>query len=158
MKKINLFVIALMLLVLTGCGSVNFTKTSTYTLTNLSYEVPDVFEMRAVDGTSEYGSEYNANAVSYVYSDKKHYCYLYLSQYNYEFPNLKEMVMLYLNTSDDSAYAQKNINNVSWAYGVEDDNYVYLVNFNKKGYMITYDDAKKCNGVKDIIENSLKFN
>ena len=158
MKRINIFVIALISLVLTGCSNVDFTKTSTYTLTNLSYEVPDVFEMRNVDGTSSYGSEYNSNAVSYSYSDKKHNCYLYLAQYNYEFSNLKEMVMLDLNTNDDSVYTQKSINNAFWGYGTKDNKHIYLINYNKKGYMITYNDTQKCDGVKDIIENSLKFN
>jgi hypothetical protein len=158
MKKMNLFVIALISLVLTGCSSVDFTKTSTYTLTNLSYEVPDVFEMRAIDGTSEYGSEYNANAVSYSYSDKKHNCYLYLAQYNYEFPGLEEMVKLHFDTNDDSVYTQKNINNSYWEYGAKDNDYIYVINHNGKGYIITYKDLHKCSGVKDIIENSLKFN
>ena len=149
----------LLSLLLTGCGKVDFTKTSTHTLTDLSYEVPDVFEMKNAKFETGYGSEYDANdAVSYTYIDKKYNCYLYMAQYNYSFTNMKEIIKIDLDTEDDSVYMQKNINNVIWRYGSKDNKYIYLINYNQKGYMITYDDTQKCDGVKDIIEKSLKFN
>ncbi len=158
MRKLNIFMIALIALILTGCSKVDFTKTNTHTLTDLSYEVPEVFEVINTDYTSGYGSEYDANSVGYHFSDKKHSCYLYLAQYNYEYSNIKEMVKMSLSTDNDSVYMQKDINNTTWGYGTNNNNYVYLANHNGKGYIVTYDDMQECSGVKDIIENSLRFN
>ena len=63
-----------------------------------------------------------------------------------------------LSTDNDSVYMQKDINNTTWGYGTSNNNYVYLANHNGKGYIVTYDDMQECSGVKDIIENSLRFN
>lgn len=160
MKKLSLFAIILITLMLSACGKgVDFTKTNTYTLNNLSYSIPSVFkENKKSDDEYDFGEEYSLNSASYSYSDKDHSCYVYLSESNYEFDNYKEMVKMDLNTNNDSVYSTKLINNISWGYGSKDNEYIYLANYNKKGYMVTYSDTLKCDGVKEIIENSLKFN
>lgn len=159
MKKVNLFLIIFMMLVLSGCGkNLNFTKTNTIKFHNLTLEIPAVFKT-----DNENNDE---NIIFYTYDDNdKNYCMLDISVSYYTKSDLKAIIREEL-LDKDFVFSEKDINGYKWSIGyIEEDvkhnQTVYAINNDNKEYLISYDDlgsGEDCSKLLKIIEKELKFN
>ena len=163
MKKINLFVMILMVLILSGCGkngNVDFNKTDTVTFHNLTLEIPKDFIKDSENSTN--------NIVFYSYDDTDKYnsCMLYLSLSNYPKSDIKKAIQDGFLGKTDFTYNEKNINGNKWSIGyreqsIKSSQSFYVINNNGKEYSLSYEDfgsGEDCAKALKVIENSLKFN
>ena len=162
MKKINLFVIVLMLLILSGCGktgNVNFSKTDTVTFHDLTVEIPKEFTI-----DNDNGDEY-IKFYSYDDDEKNNSCTLTLSMSDYPNSDMKETIKEGFMGETDFTYSEKNINGYNWSIGyregsVKFNQTYYVINNKGKEYSLSYDDfgsGEKCAEALKVIEKSLKF-
>ncbi len=160
MKKINLFIIVVISLVLTGCGSIDFTKTETVTFYDLVVEIPKAF---TIDNENS-----NSNMQFYSYNDKEKYnsCMFDLFISDYPKSNMREAIQEDFYDITDWSYSEKDINGYRWSIGYKENSVkynqtYYVINKNGKEYKIGYSDfgsGEQCAEALKIIEESLKFN
>ena len=163
MKKIRIFIIVLMVLILTGCSdnNVDFSKTNIVTFNDLTVEIPNAFTKDTDNGTDE--------MVFYSYSDaeKYNYCSMYLAISNYPDSDMKKAIQeggFYNKT--DWTYNEKDINGYKWSIGYKEESVkhnktFYVINHNGKEYSFNYEDygsGDKCAEALKVIEKTLKFN
>ena len=161
MKKIlKVFIYVVFVLLIAGCKkNVNKTTVQNSKIGNLSFSVPVEFA-KDKNNASETSAYY-----SYTSSDGKESCFVGVFESVVTSDDLDKLAKDNLYGTGDTSVSDKTINNQNWKVAIAKNgetlvNYSYVTIYNKKSYIVTYNNLGNgnfCNTSQDTIINSLKF-
>lgn len=161
MKKINIYILVIISLLLVGCTyqeEPNKKKLTNNNFESLNFQVPESFEKSKESTEKSY-------FYHYIDKNKLDSCTLTVLIHEPYTTDLEKIIKTYMYSNEDFVIKEKEINNIKWKYAENKRSsnniyYVYTTIYNNRIYVIQYDDLKYGNycdyAYKKIIK-SLKF-